>query len=525
MLSGLTCIQIKGGREAGAEESICVLQLTEAGDIFYQILEHEQPDSSPPPAAEGDPLPQQAAKKPKPTLKEATTSGGKTAEQLVPDSQLVISDTSSDEGVIEPTQGATAQMFVAETPPRRQQALNMYSDSSSEDSESVGKRRNLKQLRLQVVVNDDPEPDQASGLDAGVKDGTVIKDNSDNTEEPGGGEETVSGSRSLSHAGPSEWQTPVTLSDGALVTWKQWLQKLVRKSREKEPRPHNLQHFTIKTGGLLHSSHKEERNSTEERRVQILRRDLRACMSKRSLLVHSTVSASLPAADVVPVPNQVDAEVWTDQLSHRLTLSWQGEEAWRAWWDDQLGLNKEEKVEALKRKRRRQKEAKRASGRRLELSGSFTSSVSYQSELDDFSDSTGWSSAASQGAWSDSEGMVSQLEGFMELGTPRATTPSTVQTDAPVPTLTATPQSVKGKQADQQTPSSSRSLFLSQTPKPDSTPANQRRNKRPAEDYLSSLFAPQVRGRWRVHVGLQLTILTTCLSSQHKSCVAVARSS
>ncbi|TDH01796.1 hypothetical protein EPR50_G00166360 [Perca flavescens] len=474
--AGLTCIQKRGGREAGGEECICILQLTEAGDIFYQILEPEQPDTCRPPAADDDLLPQ-------PTLKEVTTSGRKPAKQLQPPSQMVVSDTSSDEGVIGPTQGPTVQRFVAETPEREQQVLNSY--NSSEDSDSGGKGQNLKQFGLQVIVNDDPELDQVCGLEVGVKDGKVGKDTADNTEEPS----------SLGHIGPSEWQTPVKLSDGALITWKHWLQKLMRKSRDKKPRPRCLQHLTVKTGGLLHLSEDErdeaQRYSTKAKPVQSLRRDLRACMSKRSLLVHSAVSASLGAPDVVMVPDPVDTEVWRDQISQRLTLSWQGEEAWRAWWEDQLGLNREEKVEALKRKRRREKEAKRATGRRLQLSGSFTSSVSYQSELGDFSDSTGWSSAASQGAWSDTESKMSQLEGSLECRTPRASTPSTMQTDTPAYTPTTTPQSVKDKQGDQQTPSRSRTLALSQTPKPDSTLANQRSNKRPAEDYLSSLFAPQ----------------------------------
>lgn len=479
VLPGLTCIQKKAAREVGGEESMCILQLTEAGDIFYQILEPEQPDTSQPPTVEDEPLPQQAAKKlPQTTLKEAT-------EQLRPDSQLVVSDTSSDEDIIEPTQGPTSQRLVAETPEREQRALNMFSDSSSDELKSMGTARNLRQLWLQVVVNEELELDQVGGLDAGLKDGKVDKDNTENTEEAPG---------SLSPVGPAERQTPVKLSDSALAMWKRWLQKLMLKSRKKKPRPRCLQHFTINTKGLLHLSDAEARDSTEEERVRSLRRDLRACMSKRSLLLHSTVSASLGAPDVAPLPNPVDTEIWTDHLSQRLSLSWQGEEAWRAWWEDQLGLNKEQKVEALKRKRRREKEAKRASGRRLELSGSFTSSVSYQSEPDNFSD-TGWSSAASQGAWSDAESTQSQSVGSWKSWILGGTTPSDVQTDTPVPTPTATPQSVKDKQGDQQTPSSSRVLSLSQTPKPNSTPASQRRNKPPADNYLSSLFAPQVRGR------------------------------
>uniref|UniRef100_A0A4W6D6A4 Wu:fj64h06 n=1 Tax=Lates calcarifer TaxID=8187 RepID=A0A4W6D6A4_LATCA len=209
--AGLTCIQKKGG-----EECICILQLTEAGDIFYQILEPEQPDA----AAEDDP-----------TLRETKTTS---AEQLVPDSQVVMSN---DEDIIGPTQAPTVPRFVAETPEREQPAGIVCSDS--EDSASERKSRRLKQLRLQVVVNDDPEPGHESGSDTGVKGGKV------------GGDEAQEEAAGVCS---SERQTEVKLSDGALITWKHWLQKLMQKSRDKKPRPRCSQHFTIDTKDLLHLS-------------------------------------------------------------------------------------------------------------------------------------------------------------------------------------------------------------------------------------------------------------------------------
>nr|XP_020456839.1 TATA box-binding protein-associated factor RNA polymerase I subunit C isoform X2 [Monopterus albus] len=486
--AGLTCIQKKTGRESAGEECICILQLTEAGDIFYQLLKPEQPDADTSrPPAEDKPLPPQAAKHlSQPMAIEATTSGEKTAELLPPFSELVVSDTSSDEGMIGPTPSPNGPRVVAETPERNYQAVNMFSDSFSEDSESEQRGQNLK-----IVVNDDPELDQVSGLQAGVKDRQVGGDKAGEPKEHGGVDETVCSSSSLGHVVPSERQHVVKLSKHALNTWKHWLQKLMQKNCEKKPRPHGLQYFTIRTKGLLCLPDVAARDSTEEERVQSLRQDLRACMSKRSLLLHSAVSTSLGATDVVPVPNLVETEVWTDQLSHRLTLSWQGEEAWRAWWVDHLELNKEEKTEALRRKRRREKEAKRAAGQRLELSGSFVSSLSYQSELDDFSDSTGWSSATSQGRWSDTEGTgpLSKLESFLKHGTPGSATPSKVQNDTPDPTSTS--QSVEDKQDGHQTPSCSRMLSMSQTVKHESTPASQRRTRHPSEELLSTLFSPQ----------------------------------
>ncbi|KAM7369369.1 hypothetical protein PAMP_013641 [Pampus punctatissimus] len=473
--AGLTCIQKRAEREESGDECICILQLTEVGDIFYQVLEPEQPDASRPPAAEEEPPPQREAEKllPQPTLKNATTSGRETTEQAA-DSQPMVPDTSSDEDIIGPTQGPTVHRFVAETP-ERIQTPNTHTDASSEDSESERKQRKLDRLLLQVVVNDDPQLDEVS------------KDKVDSAVEPGGVEEMPG---DFSSVDPPEQHTLVNLSDDTLVTWKHWLQKLMCKSRQNKPHPRCLPHPTVKTEGLLHLPYSETRDPKEEAHVQSLRRNLRACMSNRSLLVHGTVS--LEPAGTVPIPNPVDTGAWTDDLSHRLTVSWQGERAWRAWWEDQLGLNKEEKVQALKRKRRREKEAKRAAGRRLELSGSFTSSVTYQSQLDNFSDFSGWSSAASQSAWSDTDetGPLSQPESITEHGTPRAETPATVQSVTPVATPNAKPQEMKDKEGEQQTPSCSR-FFLSQTPKPETTPTSQRKSKRPAEDYLSSLFAPQ----------------------------------
>ncbi|XP_030597916.1 uncharacterized protein taf1c isoform X2 [Archocentrus centrarchus] len=470
--AGLTCIQGEAGRGGGDKDCMCILQLTEAGDIFYQILEPEQlgADASRPQAAEDELKPQQQ------TLKENATRARKTA-----DSRLVVSDTSSDEGIVGPTQGPSVPRTVAETPEKRWQT------SSSDSSPELEKNRNPKRLQLQVIVNDDPLQEEGSGMDAGVKEKAV------------GAEETVGGA--------SRRQTPVKLSRGVLITWKNWLQKLMHKSSEKKPRPH----FRVQTQGLLCLPDNDEGDSSKGS-MQSMRQEMKSCMSRRSLLLHSMVSASLRTPDVVPVPNQVNTDIWTDALSKRLTASWQGEEAWRKCWKDQLGPTKEAKIQALRRKRRREKEAKRAAGRRLDLSGSFTSSISYQSELCDFSDSAGWSSGLSQGAWSDtgSRGELSQPENISEDETLRAATPSVVQNDTPTTTPTATSQRVKRSDPHQtpsrtstlpqtpsrtstlpQTPSRTSTLPQTQTPGLDSTPARQRRSKRPADGDLSSLFTLQ----------------------------------
>lgn len=501
---GLTCIQ---KRERG-EECICVLQLTEAGDIFYQILEPQQPETemTRPSVPEEESAPQQGVGTQQETaLKEATTSGTESLRQLLgqetfPKSQHedLVSDTTSDEEVIGPTLGLTTQTFVAETPEREWRSLDdpenvtcmsrdVFSESSSEESdESDRKKRLWKHLGLQVLVNDEPVLGQTSELVAVSDVNMVNKNNNDDITKEPYAEETMNSSISLSRVNASEPQNVVRLSTDTLIMWKLWLQKLMPKSRKNKARPHHLQQFTTKTKDVLGPPDSENKNPTDEELVCRLRQDLRACMRNRSLLVQGSAS-SLEPLEMVPFPDSVNTEEWTDPLSQRLTASWQGEDSWRAWWEDQLGLNREAKVKELRRKRRREKATKRAAGRGLELSESFTSSVSHQLDLDDFSDSTGWSSAASQGAWSDSEGTgMSQLDGLFERQTQRATTPSTMRVITP----SATPLKEKEQHGEhiQSSPSSSLLPPVSQTPKRSSTSATQRRTRRPLE-YLSTLFA------------------------------------
>lgn len=352
--AGLTCIRREAGSGRISGECICVLQLTEAGDVFYQVLEQNVEDR---PAS---------------------------------DLRSVASDSPSDDNVIGLTQAAT----VPETPEHH----NVDSDSS-EDSGGWGRR--LKRTQLQVFFNDDPDVATGEGNEA-----KAAEEEED---------EGVKCPRRRRRAPPS-------LSGRTLLFWKVWLQKLTRRSGEKKL---DSQLFVAKTKDLLWV--RDVGGAEEEE--ELLRRELRSCMSSRSLLLRGAVSC--PA----PLPNRVDALAWRDALSQRLNAAWQGEEAWRAWWSEHLGLNRKSKLEALWRKRRREKEARRTAGQQMELSGSFTSSVSYQAELDDFSNS-GWSSAASQGAWSDvDDGLgVDQRNSFPT--TPGSSTPSNILMDPLVPTVT-----------------------------------------------------------------------------------------
>nr|XP_061800158.1 TATA box-binding protein-associated factor, RNA polymerase I, subunit C-like [Nerophis lumbriciformis] len=353
--AGLTCIQ-KSARD-GSNESICVLQLTEAGDIFCQVLEHKPLD-----------------------------------------------DTSENEA---PSSNASKNLL---------QPTHEHVSSSDEEDEKV----------TNSLASDAEQPCSAQ------KTPTIM--------------------------------THAKLSENALATWKLWLQKLFLKSRKKKPRPRSPKQFTVNTSGLLCLSSDKVRELSEEEHVMSMRQQLSECMSNRSLLVRRTGSSE--PSDVVPFPDEVDTAAFTDDLSQRLTLSWHSQDNWREWWNYRLGLSKEEKMKALRRKRRKEKAA-RSGGRRLDLSDSFSSSVTNLSELDSFSDFSGWSS--SEGRLSEGN-ETSQSEGTLGCETSRAKTPTSVLSEdsaAHVPVTQATTVQI------------------------DSTPSSQKKNKRPADNYLSSLFGSQ----------------------------------
>lgn len=213
---------------------------------------------------------------------------------------------------------------------------------------------------------------------------------------------------------------------------------------------------------------------SERQRVERLWQDLSTCMSQHALLLNSTVSASLGPVEPVPLPEPVDADAWTDELSQRLTVSWQGgEEAWRSWWKKRLGLDREQNEEALRRRRRRDKEARRAGGGRLAFSDSFSSSASCLSEWDDFSDSTGCFSTAGQEPWSDTESFTSQRSCLPP------STPSSLRRGSPAHTATPTAASQRRR-----APSSPGPPALSRTPQ---------RTRDTLDSYLGSLIPPVVR--------------------------------
>ncbi|NXB69894.1 TAF1C polymerase, partial [Donacobius atricapilla] len=107
-----------------------------------------------------------------------------------------------------------------------------------------------------------------------------------------------------------------------------------------------------------------------------MRQRLRQTMKERGRIQHWEPLALQPP----PLPQTLEPAGGSDPLSARLTAAWAGD--WEQWWEERTSFSVARRQQALRERRRRQK---RAQGRRS-LSASFTSSLTYQSELSELSD-------------------------------------------------------------------------------------------------------------------------------------------
>ncbi|XP_035377183.1 TATA box-binding protein-associated factor RNA polymerase I subunit C [Electrophorus electricus] len=299
---------------------------------------------------------------------------------------------------------------------------------------------------------------------------------------------------------------PETASRKLKLIWKHWLESLLSNTKAKKRR---LGHRQVKTEGLM-SFNVRQRDELEEDKFLSLRKVLLDVVKNRKLLVHG--DTYLPPLQVTPFPDAVHPEDWPDDLSRRLSASWEG--GWSNWWVEKLGLNRDAKIEALRRKRRREKRARSRS--RMSLSGSFVSSISYQDGLSDWSSvaeylgSDAESFANSQNApkdeaLSDAETLAKSQRQSREL-------PS-CETEPSKRPLRSPQLSSKGSPLGHTSPLSrfQASLTSQRTPQPlqwqastvetDTAPApsvfkssgfpQQTPKRRQQQDYLSSLFGSQ----------------------------------
>ncbi|XP_048401359.2 TATA box-binding protein-associated factor, RNA polymerase I, subunit C [Stegostoma tigrinum] len=173
---------------------------------------------------------------------------------------------------------------------------------------------------------------------------------------------------------------PLKPSCTALAKCSRWVNSFLKKQKKFQSASNTLHRRTGISSKCLFpcKTFKKSEESTDTCRE--LWDQMSAVMEKQQVLCHST----FPILDPVSVPDVVDASIWRDELSERLTAAWEGK--WSEWWEEKLGMNRDKKIRALRAKRRREKLSR--ARQRTELSGSFTSSVS---GLSDFSDFSNWS--------------------------------------------------------------------------------------------------------------------------------------
>ncbi|XP_028604056.2 TATA box-binding protein-associated factor RNA polymerase I subunit C isoform X2 [Podarcis muralis] len=155
-----------------------------------------------------------------------------------------------------------------------------------------------------------------------------------------------------------------------------------------------------------------------------------------------------------PSPPGLEQEGPPGELGQRLAASWAG--GWADWWQEKLGATKAQKQRALREQRRRRKRARGTPS----LSGSFTSTTSYQS---DASDSSWWaaSSQTPSEAPTDSESLHSLASATMKA--PCLAPESRVSVPcSPTASQGPPPDSQGPRDASQGSPSSSQ-LLSSQT--------------------------------------------------------------
>ncbi|KAM9251012.1 TATA box-binding protein-associated factor RNA polymerase I subunit C [Cariama cristata] len=161
-------------------------------------------------------------------------------------------------------------------------------------------------------------------------------------------------------------------SPAAALRYRRWLKALSKGCREP---PRHTWPPTIGQKRLFTRKELEALAGPSALHGQVRQR-LRQAMREGGRIQRWDSPAPQPPALLQPV----EPAGGLDPLSTRLTAAWSGD--WEQWWEDRMSFNIARRQRALRERRRRQK---RARGR-CSLSASFTSSLTYQSELSELSD-------------------------------------------------------------------------------------------------------------------------------------------
>nr|XP_030113241.3 TATA box-binding protein-associated factor RNA polymerase I subunit C isoform X1 [Taeniopygia guttata] len=166
--------------------------------------------------------------------------------------------------------------------------------------------------------------------------------------------------------------SPAVPSPAAALRYRRWLRALFRAWREpaRHTWPSSLSQRRLFTRRDL------EGPAGPSSLQRQMRQQLRQTMQEGGRIQCWEPLALQPP----PLPQTWELAGGLDPLSTRLTAAWAGD--WEQWWEERTSFSVAQRQRALRERRRRQK---RAQGRRS-LSASFTSSLTYQSELSELSD-------------------------------------------------------------------------------------------------------------------------------------------
>ncbi|NWW60523.1 TAF1C polymerase, partial [Ifrita kowaldi] len=158
----------------------------------------------------------------------------------------------------------------------------------------------------------------------------------------------------------------------AALRYRRWLRALSRACREP---PRHTWHPSLSQRRLFTRRDLQGPAGPSNLQRQ-MRQRLHQAMREGGRIQRWEPSAVQPP----PLPQTLEPAGGPDPLSARLTAAWAGD--WEQWWEERTSFSVAQRQRALRERRRRQK---RARGRRS-LSASFTSSLTYQSELSELSD-------------------------------------------------------------------------------------------------------------------------------------------